>query len=718
VTLFKRPLSGDANGNGINDFGDVRGLSIISGIVNISSLTITNGRSQCDNGGNGYNGGYSGGGGGGGGGNGMGGGLFIYDGTVTLNSVNLSNNAAIGGNGGNGGNGGGPNGYGGPSGFGASGGSGGSGRGFVYGSGAGGISGGYRDSGGGGGGGGRYGVYSGFYGGGGGGGYGGPGGIGGYGGSGGGGGGGAGLGGGIFIRSGILNLINTNFTNNTATGGNGGNGFLDGSDGSGLGGGLFILLGLSTISSLGSPTFSGNSSTDDDGTETNNDDFFGNISIVPANVTLAVSSASVLEDGTTNLVYTFTRTGPTTNPLIVNYKITGTASATNVTDYTGATRGIGKTITFAAGSATATLTIDPTADTTFEANETVVLTLEIGTGYIVGTTTAITGTITNDDVPRITLDRSSGNVLEDGTTNLVYTFSLTGPTTNALTVNYGITGTADATDYTGATPGTGKTITFAAGSATATLTIDPTADTNIEANETVVLTLARGTGYTVGTTTAVRGFIVNDDFPRITLALSSASVLEDGTTNLVYTFTRTGPTTNTLTVNYGIAGTAVSTDYTGATPGTGKTITFAAGSATATLTIDPTADTLVEPDETVTLTLGTGTGYTVGTETAVSGIITNDDYFPSISINDITVVEGQSPNALLTLSLSSPNNQAVTVNYTTTPFNATANMDYTSQTGTLTIAPNSSFATLSIPILNDNLNESDESFIGHPHQSR
>ena len=74
-------------------------------------------------------------------------------------------------------------------------------------------------------------------------------------------------------------------------------------------------------------------------------------------------------------------------------------------------------------------------------------------------------------------------------------------------------------------------------------------------------------------------------------------------------------------------------------------------------------------------------------------------------------MEGQNSNALLTLNLSSQINQTVTVNYTTTPVNATANIDYTSQTGTITIAPNSSFATLSIPILNDNLNESDESFI-------
>jgi Ca2+-binding RTX toxin-like protein len=186
-------------------------------------------------------------------------------------------------------------------------------------------------------------------------------------------------------------------------------------------------------------------------------------------------------------------------------------------------------------------------------------------------------------------------------------------------------------------------------------------------------------------------------------------VTEDGTTNLVYTFTRTGSTTSALTVNYGITGTAASTDYTGATSGTGKTITFAAGSATATLTIEPTADTTIEADETVALTLAAGTGYTVGTTTAVTGTITNDDV-AILSINDITVVEGKDANAFLYVSLSNPSSQPVTVNYTMTPVNATANIDYTSVTGILTIAANTSLGTISIPILNDNLNESDEAF--------
>jgi len=86
-------------------------------------------------------------------------------------------------------------------------------------------------------------------------------------------------------------------------------------------------------------------------------------------VSLAVSPSSVTEDGTSNLIYTFTRTAPITNTLVVNYIISG--SATNGTDYAT----IPATITFAAGVSTATVTVDPTVDTTVEVDETVVLQL-------------------------------------------------------------------------------------------------------------------------------------------------------------------------------------------------------------------------------------------------------------------------------------------------------------------------------------------------------
>ncbi|WP_216644847.1 calcium-binding protein, partial [Microcystis aeruginosa] len=132
-------------------------------------------------------------------------------------------------------------------------------------------------------------------------------------------------------------------------------------------------------------------------------------------------------------------------------------------------------------------------------------------------------------------------------------------------------------------------------------------------------------------------YVSSPTLPSITLAVSPASVTEDGTANLIYTFTRTGSTTSALTANYTVGGTATfSTDYTqtGAASFTSTTgtVNFLANSPTATVTVDPTADTTVESNETVILTLAAGTGYTVGTTTAVTGTITN---VPATSVTPI-----------------------------------------------------------------------------------
>jgi len=421
---------------------------------------------------------------------------------------------------------------------------------------------------------------------------------------------------------------------------------------------------------------------------------------------IAITDVTITEgnSGTTNAVFTVTLSNAVDTAVTVNYATANGTATTADNDYTA----IATTpLTFNPGETSKTITVAINGDTKVESNETFFVNLSSLNANGRNVTIADNqgqGTIANDDVilPSITLAVSPSSVTEDGTSNLIYTFTRSGVTTNLLTVNYSIGGTANnGTDYASIPTG----VTFAANLATATLIVDPTADTTVESNETVALTLATGTGYTVGTTTAVTGTINNDD-TSVTLAVSPSSVTEDGTANLVYTFTRSGVTTNALTVNYTIGGTATNgTDYTSIS----TSVTFAANSSTATLIVDPTADTTVEPDETVILTLATGTGYTVGTPNTATGTINNDD-FSQLSINDITVVEGKDNNAILTVTVDNPNPQPITFNYTTAPINATADVDYTSKTGTITIAANTSTATISIPILNDNLNEADEAF--------
>jgi hypothetical protein len=124
---------------------------------------------------------------------------------------------------------------------------------------------------------------------------------------------------------------------------------------------------------------------------------------------ILTSPTTVTEDGPQNLFYVFSRTGDTTNSLTVNFTVSG--NATFNSDYGqrgaasfGATSG---SVTFAAGSSVFILSLDPSSDVVSDGNETVALTLAAGTGYSVGTTGAVTGTILDNDVAPGTLVRGS-----------------------------------------------------------------------------------------------------------------------------------------------------------------------------------------------------------------------------------------------------------------------------------------------------------------------
>ncbi|MTJ39053.1 hypothetical protein FJR09_09600 [Dolichospermum sp. UHCC 0406] len=114
-------------------------------------------------------------------------------------------------------------------------------------------------------------------------------------------------------------------------------------------------------------------------------------------VTLATSPKKVAEHSGGNILYTFTRTGNIASELTVNYTVSGSAifntdySQTGATSHTATTG----TVSFAAGADTVTLTISPLEDNIQENDETIILTLATATDYIIGTTTELTGTITN-----------------------------------------------------------------------------------------------------------------------------------------------------------------------------------------------------------------------------------------------------------------------------------------------------------------------------------
>jgi len=161
-------------------------------------------------------------------------------------------------------------------------------------------------------------------------------------------------------------------------------------------------------------------------------------------VTIAATDAQAAETNPGQLAnpgrFTLTRTGSTANALTVNYSIGGTA--TNGSDFNRLTG----TVTFAAGSSTAVIDINPINDSEFEDPETVILTLVNSSNYLVGTSNRATVTIADNDLPTVTIAATDAEAAETNSGQPTnpgrFTLTRTGSTTHALTVNYSIGGTA------------------------------------------------------------------------------------------------------------------------------------------------------------------------------------------------------------------------------------------------------------------------------------
>lgn len=425
--------------------------------------------------------------------------------------------------------------------------------------------------------------------------------------------------------------------------------------------------------------------------------------IAAPTVSIAVAPASVSEDGATNLAYTVTRSAASTSPLTVNLTTSGTATAG--TDYSGGVA----TVTIAANATTATVTIDPTVDGTVEANETVILTVASGASYLVGAPASATGTILNDDVPSASITVSPASTPENGAPNLIYTVALSAASASPVTVNYTIGGTAILGDDYAVI---GTSVTIAAGATSQTVVVNPNPNGTIEPDETVILTLAAGAGYTVGTPASATGTILNDDFPSV--AVDSVTVAEgnSGTTNAVFTVQLSAPAASGG-VTFDIAtfaNTATAGEDFVANSQTG--VVIPAGGTSATFTVLINGDALNETNEQFFVRIANVTGAFVNGSQG-TGTITNDDPLPTLSIGSPSIVEGNLGTRTLNfvLTLDAPSSLGVNVVVNTANGTATAGSDYVAVTnGGLFFAPGDTSKTLPVTVNSDTTPEADENF--------
>ena len=401
-----------------------------------------------------------------------------------------------------------------------------------------------------------------------------------------------------------------------------------------------------------------------------------------------VADATAAE-GEGRLAFAVTLSRASSREVTVEYEF-APGTATENADYGGPLSG---TVTFAPGETAKEVALDLVDDAVAEEDETVTLALAAPSGATLAGAVA-TGTIRDDDLPRVTVAAESGEVAEGGDAAFVLTRA--GATTEGLTVAFVVTG---GDSVLASPPPTGAT--FEAGAATVRVTLATEDDGADEADATVTLTLAGGAAYEAGEPSRAAVVVRDDDPPEASVGAATA-VAEGG--ELAFPVRLSRPVDAAVTVDYVLAGTATAgEDYEGPAAGS---VTFARGETEKTILVATLDDERDEPDETVEVSLSDGDAHDLGASRA-TGVILDDDDPPEASVGAAAAV-AEGGELAFPVRLSRPVGAAVTVDYVLAG-TATAGEDYEGPAaGSVTFTPGETKKTIVVATLDDDLDESDE----------
>ena len=195
---------------------------------------------------------------------------------------------------------------------------------------------------------------------------------------------------------------------------------------------------------------------------------------------------------------------------------------------------------------------------------------------------------------------------------------------------------------------------------------------------------------------------------RFKIALTSAI---EGSGSALITVSLTSPLSTAASISFSTAdGTAANgVDY----ASTSGTLNFAPGETQKSFSVQSIDDALDEADETVVLRLSSPGNLMLGEPNIAVLKIVDDDPLPTLSIDDVTLAEGDSgtTNAIFTISLSAPSGRTVTVAIATQSVTATPVSDYQSRSTQLTFVAGQTIRQLAVAIIGDTSVESTETFV-------
>lgn len=201
---------------------------------------------------------------------------------------------------------------------------------------------------------------------------------------------------------------------------------------------------------------------------------------------------------------------------------------------------------------------------------------------------------------------------------------------------------------------------------------------------------------------------------NISIADAMISEGDSGTTTVTFHVVVDSPSGGAFRVTYESSdGTATSSDYTAAS----GTLDFAGTTAneTQTISIVVSGDELVELNESFDINLLNilDTSSVQLSDATAVGTIQNDES-ATVTINDVTLAEGDSGDTILTFNavLDAAVDTSVTVDFATADGTATAGTDYAARSGAVTFAGTAGeIQTIEITVSGENLVELDEGFV-------
>jgi hypothetical protein len=451
---------------------------------------------------------------------------------------------------------------------------------------------------------------------------------------------------------------------------------------------------------------------------------------VPALITVADVRVVEGNIGTVNAVFTVRLSVPTPKTVTVKYA-TANGNANGAlagTDYTALPL---TTLTFAPNETSKTVTVTINSDLLDEFDETYFLNLSAPTNAALGDAQAIGTIADNDALPSVSINDISiveGSPAQGApvTKNAVFTVTLSAPSgrTTGITCATGDGTARTPADYTASR----INLSFAPGETSKTFSVPLKTDTIDEADELFYGLLSLPVNVGIARARGVATITDDDAAPAISINNVTIGEGHSGTRSAVFSLTLSAPSGKAVKVNFATA-TGANFPATGAAAGTAgadfvavstpTTIAFNAGATVALARVTINGDLLDEENETFRVLLSTPVNATIADGEGI-GTITDDDAAPALSINDASIAEGNSgsKNLTFTVTLSKTSAKAVTVNYATGDGTAKAGIapagDYTSKSGTLSFAANSTGTALSktivVPITGDVVVEANELF--------